>query len=59
MHAEVVRHGATGENPRSDADVPAAEVRAVRGAALVVPGEVHAHGLVTGEDEPEACADEK
>ena len=52
MHAEVVRHGASGENPRSDADVPAAEVRAVRGAALVVPGEVHAHGLVTGEDEP-------
>ncbi len=59
MHAEVVRHGATGENPCSDADVPAAEVRAVRGAALIVAGEVHAHGLVTGEDESEACSDEE
>ncbi len=59
MHAEVVRHGATGENPRSDADVPAAEVCAVRSAALVVAGEVHAHGLVAGENEPEACADEE
>ena len=59
MHAEVVRHGATGENPRSDAYVPAAEVRAVCGTALVVASEVHAHGLVTGEDEPEACADEE
>jgi len=59
MHAEVVRHGATGENSRSDADVPAAEVRAVRSAALVVAGEVYAHGLVTGEDEPEASSDEE
>ena len=59
MHAEVVCHGASGENPRSDADVPAAEVCAVRGTALVVAGEVHAHGLVAGENEPEACTDEK
>ncbi len=59
MHAEVVRHGASGENPRSDADVPAAEVRAVRSATLVVAGEVHAHGLVAGEDESEACSDEE
>ena len=57
VHAEVLCHGSTGENPCANADVPAAEVCAVCCAALVVAGEVHAHGLVTGEDEPEACAD--
>ena len=59
VHAEVICHGASHENSGSNADVPAAKVRAVCSPALVVASEVHAHGLVTGEDEPEACADEE
>ena len=59
VHAEVVCHGASHENSGSNADVPAAKVRAVCGTALVVAGEIYAHGLVTREDEPEACADKE
>ena len=59
VHAEVVCHGSSHENSGSNADVPAAKVRAVCGTALVVAGEVYAHGLVAGEDESEACADEE
>ena len=59
VHAEMPRHGASREDSRTDTDVPAAQVRAVRGAALVVAGEVHAHRLVTREYEPEARADEE
>ena len=59
VHAEVVRHGASDKDSRADTDIPSAEISAVRSAALVVAGEVHAHGLVAGEDKPEACADEE
>ena len=59
VHAEVICHGASNENSSANADVPATEVCAVCCAALVVASEVYAHGLVTGEDEPEACADEE
>lgn len=59
VHAEVLCHGASDENSCANADVPSAEVCAVCGAALVVAGEVYAHGLVTGKNEPEACADEE
>ena len=59
VHAEVVCHSATDKNSCADTDIPTAEIGAVRCAALVVAGEVHAHGLVTGEDKPEACADEE
>lgn len=38
MHAEAVRHRAADENSNADADVPAAEVGAVCGAALVMAG---------------------
>ena len=50
VHAEVFGHRAARENSDADSDIPAGEVRAVRGAALVVAGEVHAHRLVTGEN---------
>ena len=59
VHAEVIGHGASDKNACANADVPAAEVCAVGRASLVVAGEVHAHGLVAGEDKPEACADEE
>ena len=59
MHAEVIGHRTADENPNSDADVPAAEVGAVSGAALVMAGKVHAHRLVAGENETKACADEE
>ena len=59
MHAEVFCHRSAREDAYTDADVPAAEVRAVRSAALVVAGEVHAHRLVAGEDKPEARADKE
>ena len=59
MHAEVFGHRAACENAYADADVPAGEVRAVRRAALVVAGEVHAHRLVARENKPEARADEE
>ena len=59
MHAEVFRHRTAREDAYTDADVPAAQVRAVGRAALVVAGEVHTHGLVAGEDKPEARADEE
>ena len=59
MHAEVIGHGASHKNSCTDADVPAAEVCAVCSPALVVAGEVHAHGLVARKDKPEACADEE
>ena len=36
MHAKVIGHRAADENTNSNADVPAAEVSAVRGAALVM-----------------------
>ena len=36
MYAEVIGHRTADENPNSDADVPAAEVGAVSGAALVM-----------------------
>ncbi len=55
----MVCHGAAHENTCSNADVPSREVGAVCRATLVVAGEVHAHGLVSGEDKPEACADEE
>lgn len=53
------RHRTASEDSRPDTDVPAAQVRAVRRAALVVAGEVHAHRLVSREYEPEARADEE
>ena len=59
MHAEMPRHRTASEDSRPDTDVPAAQVRAVRGAALVVAGEVHAHRLVPRENEPEACANQE
>ena len=59
MHAEVFCHRSAREDAYTDADVPAAQVRAVGRAALVVAGEIHAHGLVAGEDKPEARADKK
>lgn len=59
VHAEVACHGATHQDARTDTDVPAAQVGAVCGAALVVAGEVHAHRLVTRENQAEACADEE
>lgn len=59
MHAEVCCHRAAHQNSRTDTDVPAAQVGAVGRAALVVPGEVHAHGLVSREDKPEACTDKE
>ena len=59
VHAKVPCHRAAHQNSRTDTDVPAAQVGTVGGAALVVPGEVHAHGLVAREDEPEACADKE
>ena len=59
MHAEVIGHGASHKNSCTDADVPATEVCAVCSPALIVAGEVHAHGLVAREDKPEACADEE
>ena len=59
VHAEMVCHGASHKNSGADTDVPAAEVSAVCCAALVVAGEIHAHGLVAGEDESEACADKE
>ena len=59
VHAETVRHCAADENSNADADVPAAEVGAVCGAALVMAGKVHAHRLVAGENETKACADEE
>ena len=59
VHAEMVCHGAPHKNSGADTDVPTAEISAVRGAALVVAGEIHAHGLVAGEDESEACADKE
>lgn len=52
-------HRAACENAYADAYIPAAEVGAVRGAALVVAGEVHAHRLVARENKPEARADEE
>ena len=59
MHAEVFGHRAACENAYADAYIPAAQVRAVCGAALVVAGEVHAHRLVPGEYEPEARANQE
>ncbi len=59
MHAEVICHGASDENSGSNADVPTAEVCTICCSALVVTGEVHAHGLVTGENKPKACANEE
>ena len=59
VHAEVICHGASNENSCANADVPTAEVCAVGCTALVVAGKIHAHGLVTGENEPKACADEE
>lgn len=59
VHAEVACHGATHQDARTDAYIPAAQVGAVRGAALVVAGEVHAHRLVTRENQAEACTDEE
>ena len=59
VHAETVRHRAADENPNSNADIPAAKVRAVGGAALVMAGKVHAHRLVAGENETKACTDEE
>lgn len=59
VHAEVICHGASDKDACTNADVPAAEVCAVCRASLVMAGEVHAHGLVTRENEPEACADEE
>ena len=55
----MVCHGAAHENSCSNADVPSREIGAVCCAALIVAGKVHAHGLVAGEDKPEACADEE
>lgn len=55
----MVRHGAAYQNSCSDADIPSREVGAVCRAALVMAGEIHAHGLVAGEDKPEACADKE
>lgn len=59
VHAEVACHGAAHQDARTDTDVPAAQVGAVCGAALVVAGEVHAHRLVTRENQAEACTDEE
>ena len=36
MHAEVIGHRTADENPNSNADVPTAEIGAVRRAALVM-----------------------
>ncbi len=55
----MVRHGAAYENSCSNADVPSRKVGAVCRAALVVAGEIHAHGLVAGEDKSEACSDKE
>lgn len=59
VHAKVICHGASNENSCANADVPTAEICAVGCAALVVACEVYAHGLVAGEYEPKACADEE
>ena len=59
MHAEVVGHGTPNQNACTDTDVPTAQVGAVGRAALVVAGEVHAHGLVARENQAEACSDQE
>lgn len=55
----MICHGSTNEDSCSNADIPPREVGAVCRTALVVAGEIHAHGLVAGEDKPEACADKE
>lgn len=50
VHAEVFGHRTAREDAYTDAYIPAGEVGAVGRAALVVAGEVHAHGLVARED---------
>ena len=59
VHAEMPCHRTAREDSRADTDIPSAQVRAVRGAALVVAGEVHAHRLVTREYKPEARANQE
>ena len=59
MHAEVVGHGTPNQNACADTDIPTAQVGAVCGSALVVAGEVHAHGLVARENQAEACSDQE
>lgn len=59
MHAEVVRHGSANQDSCTDTDIPAAQISAVGGASLVVAGEVHAHGLVTRENQAETGADQE
>ena len=59
MHAEVVGHGTANQNACTDTDIPTAQVGAVCGSALIVAGEVHAHGLVARENQAEACPNQE
>ena len=59
MHAKMVGHRTANENSNSNADVPTAEIRAVSCAALVMTSQVHAHGLVAGEDKSKTRADKE